>query len=64
MKDECLICKAPLEYPEKDEPMELFYQPYERKQKDPMLCIECHTAGTDPIFRGKTLIRFSVYGGK
>ena len=54
MKDECLICKAPLEYLEKDEPMECFICNKKENSKTRCIhghyvCNECHTAGIDSI---------------
>lgn len=54
MKDECLICKAPLEYIENDEEMECAL--CHRKENSKTRCIhghyvcnECHTRGLDTI---------------
>lgn len=54
MKDECLICKAPLEYLEKDEEMECAL--CHRKENSKTRCVnghyvcnECHTRGMDAI---------------
>ncbi len=54
MKEECLICKAPLEYLKKDELMECAI--CHRKENSKTRCIhghyvcnECHTAGMDSI---------------
>ena len=54
MKEECLICKAPLEYLEKDELMECAI--CHRKENSKTRCIhghyvcnDCHTAGMDSI---------------
>ena len=54
MKDECLICKAPLEYLEADELMECAI--CHRKESSKTRCVnghyvcnECHMAGTDAI---------------
>ena len=54
MKDECLICKAPLEYLETDEPMECFICHKKENSKTRCIhghyvCNECHTAGIDSI---------------
>ena len=55
MKDECLICKAPLEYLVQDEMMECAI--CHRKElsktrcvKGHYVCSECHTQGVDSIF--------------
>lgn len=54
MKDECLICKAPLEYLKTDEPMECVL--CHRKENSKTRCVHghyvcdrCHTAGMDAI---------------
>lgn len=54
MNEECLICKAPLEYLEKDESMECVI--CHRKENSKTRCInkhyvcnECHTEGIDTI---------------
>lgn len=54
MKEECLICKAPLEYLETDEVMECVI--CHRKENSKTRCVEghyvcneCHTAGMDVI---------------
>ncbi len=54
MKDECLICKAPLEYLEHDELMEC--EICHKKENSKTRCVnghyvcsECHTAGMDAI---------------
>lgn len=54
MKEECLICKAPLEYLEKDELVEC--EICHRKENSKTRCINghyvcnaCHTAGMDAI---------------
>ena len=54
MKDECLICKAPLEYLEYDELMEC--EICHKKENSKTRCVnghyvcsECHTAGMDAI---------------
>ena len=55
MKEECLICKAPLTYLEQDEPMECAVC----RKKEPSktrcihghyVCSDCHTQGMDSIF--------------
>ena len=55
MKDECLICKAPLEYLAADEMMEC--EICHRREPSKTRCIrghyicnECHTAGMDSLF--------------
>ncbi len=55
MKEECLICRAPLEYLLEDEEMECAI--CRRKEKSKARCINghyvcdaCHTAGIDSIF--------------
>ena len=55
MKDECLICKAPLEYLVQDEMMECAIchkkeQSKTRCVKGHYVCSECHTEGMDSIF--------------
>ena len=47
MKDECLICKAPLEYPEKDEPMECFI--CRKKENSKTRCCEMSTIQQEQI---------------
>ena len=54
MKEECLICKAPLEYLEKDEEMECFVCHKKEMSKTRCVnghyvCSECHTSGMDSI---------------
>lgn len=54
MKEECLICKAPLEYFEKDELMECAVCHKKENSKTRCVhghyvCNECHTAGMDTI---------------
>lgn len=54
MKEECLICKAPLEYLEQDEMMECAIchkqEPSKtRCTKGHYVCDECHTKGVDAI---------------
>ena len=54
MKEECLICKAPLEYLEKDELMECAICHKKENSKTRCIhghyvCNECHTAGLDSI---------------
>ena len=54
MKDECLICKAPLEYLEKDELMECAVCHKKelsktRCVKGHYVCNECHTRGMDTL---------------
>ena len=54
MKEECLICKAPLEYLEKDELMECAICHKKENSKTRCVhghyvCNECHTAGMDSI---------------
>lgn len=54
MKDECLICKAPLEYLEKDEMMECALCHKKEMSKTRCVnghyvCNECHTKGMDTI---------------
>ena len=54
MAEECLICKAPLEYLEKDELMEcaICHKKENSKTrciKSHYVCNECHTAGLDAI---------------
>ena len=54
MKEECLICKAPLEYLETDEIMKCAICHKEEKSKTRCVeghyvCNECHTAGMDTI---------------
>ena len=54
MKDECLICKAPLEYLNADEMMECAICHKKEPSKTRCVeghyvCNECHTAGMDTI---------------
>ena len=54
MKEECLICKAPLDYLEKDELMECAICHKKENSKTRCVhghyvCNECHTAGMDSI---------------
>lgn len=54
MKEECLVCNAPLEYLEKDEPMEcaLCHKIENSKTRcvnGHYVCNECHTNGMDRI---------------
>ena len=54
MKEECLICEAPLEYLETDEIMECMVCHKKEKSKTRCVkghyvCNECHTAGMDVI---------------
>lgn len=54
MKEECLICKAPLEYLEADEPMEcaICHKKENSKTrcvKGHYVCNDCHTSGMDTI---------------
>lgn len=54
MKEECLICKAPLKYLEKDEPMECVICHKKENSKTKCInghyvCNECHTKGMDVI---------------
>ena len=54
MKEECLVCKAPLEYLETDEPMECVICHKKENSKTRCtrghyVCNECHTAGMDAI---------------
>ena len=54
MKEECLICKAPLEYLEADELMEcaICHKKENSKTrcvKGHYVCDDCHTAGLDSI---------------
>lgn len=54
MKDECIVCKAPLEYLEYDEMMEcVLCRKKElsktRCEKGHYVCNECHTKGMDSI---------------
>lgn len=54
MKEECLVCSAPLEYLEKDEPMEcaLCHKTENSKTRcvnGHYVCNECHTSGMDSI---------------
>ena len=56
MKEECLICNAPLEYLEKDEPMECGICHKKENSKTRCtnghyVCNECHTKGMDIIIR-------------
>ncbi len=55
MKDECLICRAPLEYLEKDELMECALCHKKELSKTRCVeghyvCSECHMEGMDSIF--------------
>lgn len=55
MKDECFICKAPLEYLEEDVMMECAVCHKQEKSKTRCVkghyvCSECHTSGMDSIF--------------
>lgn len=55
MSEECLICKAPLEYLDADLPMTCALCGREmhsktRCQKGHFVCDTCHTAGTDAVF--------------
>ena len=55
MKEECLICKAPLEYLTQDEPMVCAICHKQEQSKTRCVnghyvCSECHTAGMDSIF--------------
>lgn len=55
MKDECIICKAPLEYLDKDEWMECSIchkqeMSKNRCVKGHYVCNDCHTQGMDSIF--------------
>lgn len=54
MNEECLICKAPLEYLNSDEVMvcELCHQKYRshtRCRKGHFVCDACHTSGMDSL---------------
>lgn len=54
MKEECLICKEPLEYLEADEPMTCAicaktFPSKTRCVKGHYVCDECHTAGLDSV---------------
>lgn len=54
MKEECLICNAPLEYLEKDEPMQCAICHKKENSKtrcvnSHYVCNECHTKGMDDI---------------
>lgn len=54
MKDECLICKAPLEYLEEDVEMECYICHKKEMSKTRCVnghyvCSECHTSGMDSI---------------
>lgn len=54
MKDECLICKAPLEYLEEDAEMECYICHKKEMSKTRCVnghyvCSECHTSGMDSI---------------
>lgn len=58
MKEECLICKAPLEYLEKDELMACAICHKKENSKTKCIhghyvCNECHTAGMDSIIAGR-----------
>lgn len=55
MNEECLICRAPLAYLEKDEPMECAICHKKENSKTRCanghyVCNECHTKGIDSIF--------------
>ena len=55
MKEECLICKAPLEYLQQDEQMECAICHKQELSKTRCVnghyvCTECHTQGMDSIF--------------
>ena len=55
MKEECLICKAPLEYLTQDEPMECAICHKQELSKTRCtqghyVCSDCHTQGIDSIF--------------
>mgnify|MGYP003300078934 FL=1 len=55
MKEECLICRAPLEYLVQDEPMECAICQKQELSKTRCVeghyvCSECHTQGMDSIF--------------
>ena len=55
MKEECLICKAPLEYLTRDEMMEcaICHKPEPSKTRcveGHYVCSDCHTRGMDSIF--------------
>ena len=55
MKEECLICKAHMEYLTQDEPMECAICHKQEQSKTRCVnghyvCSECHTAGIDSIF--------------
>ena len=55
MKEECLICRAPLEYLLREEPMECAIchrreQSKTRCVEGHYVCSECHTRGMDSIF--------------
>ena len=54
MKEECIICKAPLEYLEKDELMECVICHKKELSKTKCVkghyvCNDCHTKGMDSI---------------
>ena len=56
MNEECLICKAPLEYLDSDEPMECAICHKKENSKTRCVnghyvCNDCHTAGMDAIIR-------------
>ena len=56
MKEECLICDAPLEYLEKNEPMECAICHKKENSKTRCInghyvCNECHTKGMDSIIK-------------
>ena len=56
MKEECLICEAPLEYLETDEIMECMVCHKKEKSKTRCVkghyvCNDCHTRGVDSIIR-------------
>jgi len=55
MRDECLICKAPIVYLQKDEEMEcaICHKKFPSKarcEKGHYVCDECHRSGIDSIF--------------
>ena len=55
MSEECLICKAPLEYLETDEPMECALCHKQQRSKTRCIhghfvCDACHTSGMDAIY--------------
>lgn len=54
MKEECLICKAPLEYLENEVPMECEFCHRQEMSKTRCvnghyICDECHTKGMDSV---------------